>query len=208
MYNSFHIHLSSWPLHEPKGLKMTPPPVYPTFAFYWFLLFLCWDVKGVSNPCCYVKWGCLRTAPRNCITEIWFMVYHTQVTSSDASNHVTPPSGWEKSFHILSHLEKSPQNFYTTDRNDSQEMFYQQPPTEALWFSVFKIQRQATVLLTKVQTLFLSVGCPVYPNSHQCSPGIYFSGYWFGKEENGFNYVLSKTQSYVPVLSRNRWFCI
>lgn len=79
---------------------------------------------------------------------------------------------------------------------------------EALWFSVFKIQMQATVLLTEMQTPSLSVGWPVYPNSHQCSPGIYFSGYWLGKEENGFNYVLSKTQSYVPVLSSNRWFCI
>lgn len=66
---------------------------------------------------------------------------------------------------------------------------------------------QATVLLTEMQTGSLSVGLPVYHNLHQYSPGISLSGYRFGKEENGFNYFLSKTLSYAPVLSNNRWFC-
>lgn len=107
MDDSFHIHLSSRPLHELKGLKMTP---------WQYTHFCILPLPFISVLECERggEWGLILCpdAQWNFTTGIFIMVCHHAVTPSDTSSHSTPPSGWENSSHILSHFEERPQHFF------------------------------------------------------------------------------------------------
>jgi hypothetical protein len=145
MDDSFHIHLSSRPLHELKGLKMTP---------WQYTHFCILPLPFISVLECERggEWGLILCpdAQWNFTTGIFIMVCHHAVTPSDTSSHSTPPSGWENSSHILSHFEERPQHFFfffftLHTGMTHRRCFYQHPSTEAPWVCVLEVWMQVAV---------------------------------------------------------------